>query len=154
MFISDFAIERPLVTVTTMLALVAFGVAALINLQTDEFPDVQQPVVGVTIPYPGASPAEVEREIVEPVEEAVFGISGLDAEKSTCCDRRPRAVHGLLRFREADPAGDAGHPRRDLREAGRPAAGDEGAGAHALRSVGPAGDDAHAHVGHDAGAKC
>jgi HAE1 family hydrophobic/amphiphilic exporter-1 len=84
MFISDFAIKRPIVTTTTMLALVAFGIAALINLQTDEFPDVQQPIIGVTIPYPGASPAEVERDIVRPVEEAVFGISGLDAEKSTC----------------------------------------------------------------------
>src|SRR5664279_3428241 len=90
MFISDFAIKRPLVTTTTMLALVAFGIAALINLQTDEFPDIQQPVVVVTIPYPGASPAEVERDIVRPVEEAIFGISGLDAEKSTCS-----AIDGL-----------------------------------------------------------
>ena len=45
---------------------------------------MQQPVIGVTIPYPGASPSEVERDIVRPVEEAVFGISGLDADKSTC----------------------------------------------------------------------
>ena len=84
MLISDFAIRRPIITVTTMVALVAFGIAALINLNTDEFPDVQQPVIGVTIPYPGASPLEVERDIVRPVEEAVFGISGLDADKSTC----------------------------------------------------------------------
>ena len=83
MFISDFAIQRPIVTVTVMLAIVVFGLAALINLQTDEFPDIQQPVVSVTIPYPGASPEVVEREIVEPVEEAIFGISGLDGELTT-----------------------------------------------------------------------
>ena len=61
MFISDFAIRRPIVTVVTMLGLVVFGVFALSNLQTDEFPDVQAPVVAVTIPYPGASPESVER---------------------------------------------------------------------------------------------
>ncbi len=55
-----------------------------INLHTDEFPDIQAPVVGLTIAYPGASPAEVEREIVKPVEDAVWGISGLDGDKSTC----------------------------------------------------------------------
>jgi hydrophobic/amphiphilic exporter-1 (mainly G- bacteria), HAE1 family len=84
MFISDFAIKRPIITVTAMVALVAFGIAGLLNLHTDEFPDIQQPVVGLTIAYPGASPAEVEREIVKPVEDAVWGISGLDGDKSTC----------------------------------------------------------------------
>ena len=83
MFISDFAIQRPIVTVTAMLALVAFGIAALVNLNTDEFPDIQQPIIGVTIVYPGASPETVEREIVEPVEEAIFAISGLDGELTT-----------------------------------------------------------------------
>jgi HAE1 family hydrophobic/amphiphilic exporter-1 len=84
MLISDFAIKRPIVTVTAMVALVMFGIFALLNLQTDEFPDIQQPVVGVTIVYPGASPSEVTREIVEPVEDAIFGISGVDGDMSTC----------------------------------------------------------------------
>jgi len=84
MFISDFAIRRPIVTVTAMVALVVFGIFSLINLHTDEFPDIQQPVIGVTIAYPGASPSEVTREIIEPVEDAIFGISGVDGEKSTC----------------------------------------------------------------------
>src|SRR4051794_20651823 len=84
MFISDFAIRRPIVTVTAMVALVVFGIFALLNLHTDEFPDIQQPVVGVTIVYPGASPSEVTREIIDPVEDAIFGISGVDGEKSPC----------------------------------------------------------------------
>ncbi|MEO8029753.1 MAG: efflux RND transporter permease subunit, partial [Gemmatimonadota bacterium] len=83
MFISDFAIKKPIVTVTVMVALVAFGIAALLNLQTDEFPDVQQPMIAVTIPYPGASPETVEREVVEPVEEALSGINGVDWSKTT-----------------------------------------------------------------------
>ncbi len=77
MFISDFAIKRPLVTVVAMLTLAAAGVVALTQLQTDEFPEVQPPIVLTTIVYPGASPGQVEREILEPVEEAIQSISGV-----------------------------------------------------------------------------
>ncbi|CAM4447130.1 efflux RND transporter permease subunit [Corallococcus exiguus] len=83
MFISDFAIKRPIITITAMVALVVFGIVALFNLETDEFPDVQQPVINVTIAYPGASPDTVEREIVEPIEDAIFAISGVDGKKTT-----------------------------------------------------------------------
>ncbi|MFL5577586.1 MAG: efflux RND transporter permease subunit [Gemmatimonadaceae bacterium] len=78
MFISDFAIKRPLITVVSMVALVVFGLFALARLQTDEFPDVQQPIVLTQIIYPGASPGQVEREILDPMEEAIQGISGVD----------------------------------------------------------------------------
>jgi len=42
-FISDFAIKRPLITVVSMVALVVFGLFSLWQLETDEVPDVQQP---------------------------------------------------------------------------------------------------------------
>ena len=83
MWISDFAIRRPIITITAMLALVAFGATALMRLQVDEFPDLEQPVVMVQIVYPGASPDVVEREVVEPIEEAIFSLSGIDRSKTT-----------------------------------------------------------------------
>ena len=49
MFISDFAIRRPIITVVTMIALVVFGIAALGRLQTDEFPDIDAPIVFIAI---------------------------------------------------------------------------------------------------------
>src|SRR3954462_4856006 len=76
MFISDFAIKRPIVTVVSMLALVVFGLIALGKLQTDEFPDVAPPIVTVGVPYPGASPDGVEKEILDPIEEATSGMGG------------------------------------------------------------------------------
>ena len=78
MLISDFAIKRPMITVVTMVALVVFGLFAWWRLQTDEFPDVAEPVVFTAIIYPGASPDQVEREILDPIEEAIQGISGVD----------------------------------------------------------------------------
>jgi HAE1 family hydrophobic/amphiphilic exporter-1 len=82
-FISDFAISKPIVTVTAMIALVVFGLLSLASLQTDEFPDIQQPIVAVSIAYPGASAETVERELVDPIEDQLFTISGIDAQKTT-----------------------------------------------------------------------
>ena len=86
MFISDFAIKRPLITVVAMLTLVAFGLVALLQLQTDEFPEIQPPVVLTTIIYPGASPDQVEREILEPIEEGIQSISGVKQIQSEARD--------------------------------------------------------------------
>ena len=70
MLISDFAIKKPLITVVSMLALAVSGVFAFFQLKTDEFPEVSPPVVMTTIIYPGASPDQVERELLDPIEEA------------------------------------------------------------------------------------
>jgi HAE1 family hydrophobic/amphiphilic exporter-1 len=77
MFISDFAIKRPLITVVSMLALVVFGIFALLKLKTDEFPDVAPPWVSVGVIYPGASPDIVEKQVLDPVEEQIQAISGV-----------------------------------------------------------------------------
>ncbi|HEY5440850.1 MAG TPA: efflux RND transporter permease subunit, partial [Gemmatimonadaceae bacterium] len=77
MFISDFAIKKPLITVVAMVTLAVFGLFALLKLKTDEFPDVAPPVVTVGIPYPGASPDGVEKEILDPIEEQITSISGV-----------------------------------------------------------------------------
>ena len=45
MFISDFAIRRPIITVVVMIALVVFGLASLFRLETDEFPELDQPTL-------------------------------------------------------------------------------------------------------------
>jgi len=85
-FISDFAIRRPMVTVVVMFALVLFGVVALLNTDVDEFPDIEQPFVLVTVPYPGASPGQVEREVVDRMEEQFNAISGIDEITSKSTD--------------------------------------------------------------------
>ncbi|HUQ80553.1 MAG TPA: efflux RND transporter permease subunit [Gemmatimonadaceae bacterium] len=86
MLISDFAIKRPVVTVATMLAIAGFGAFALNGLKTDEIPDVKFPVVGVMLAYPGASPEGVEREVLDPIEDRLAGISGVDKIEATVRD--------------------------------------------------------------------
>src|SRR5215204_5143637 len=86
MFISDTAIKRPILTVVAMLGLVVFGIAALTQIDTDEYPEINAPVVVISIPYPGASPDTVEREVIEPIEEVIAGISGVDRMTSNSLD--------------------------------------------------------------------
>ncbi|HKG91823.1 MAG TPA: efflux RND transporter permease subunit [Gemmatimonadaceae bacterium] len=86
MLISDFAIKRPIVTVATMLAIVLFGLAALARLKSDEYPDIQFPAVGVMIAYPGASPEAVEREVIDPLEDRLSTLAGVDRTRSSAFD--------------------------------------------------------------------
>ncbi len=86
MYISDTAIKRPVLTVVAMLVCVVFGVVALFQLDTDEYPEIDAPVVVVAVPYPGASPDVVEREVIDPIEEAISGISGIDRMRSSSLD--------------------------------------------------------------------
>jgi len=86
MFISDTAITRPVLTIVAMLMFVVFGLVALFQLDTDEFPEIDAPVVVIAIPYPGASPDVVEREVIDPIEEVISGISGVDRMTSNSLD--------------------------------------------------------------------
>jgi HAE1 family hydrophobic/amphiphilic exporter-1 len=86
MWISDYSIRNPVVTVVAILALVTFGALALLLLDTDEFPEIDPPVIAVVVPYPGAAPETVERDLVEPLEEAFSSISGVDEVRSNASD--------------------------------------------------------------------
>jgi len=83
MFLSDFSIKRPMAMIVIIIALMCVGLLALKNLRVNERPDVEQPMLFISIPYPGASPETVEREIVNRVEKSLQSISGVDQVNST-----------------------------------------------------------------------
>src|SRR5436190_18206440 len=110
MFISDFAIRRPIITVVVMIALAVFGIAALAKLQTDEFPDIDAPIVFIGIVYPGASPDQVEREVVDRLEDRISGISGLDKLTSSSSDGFAQII---VQFKFDKPTDEATQDVRD-----------------------------------------
>jgi HAE1 family hydrophobic/amphiphilic exporter-1 len=83
MNISEIAIKRPVFTVMVTLALMVLGFMGLSRLGTDLFPDITFPVVVVNVPYPGASPREVEQLVTKPLEDAIVSLNGIDELKST-----------------------------------------------------------------------
>jgi hydrophobic/amphiphilic exporter-1 (mainly G- bacteria), HAE1 family len=110
MFISDFAIKRPIVTVVIMVALVIFGLFSAFNTDVDELPDIQQPIVFVAVPYPGASPDQVEREVVDRMEEAFQGLNGIDQITSTSTDGFAQII---VQFVYSKPTDEAAQDVRD-----------------------------------------
>jgi hydrophobe/amphiphile efflux-1 (HAE1) family protein len=82
MTLSSIAIKRPVFTVMITVAMLVLGLVGFRRLGSDLFPDVSFPGVTVVIPYPGASPAEVEALVSKPVEDAVIGINGIDRVRS------------------------------------------------------------------------
>ncbi|MCG6186746.1 efflux RND transporter permease subunit [Maribellus maritimus] len=66
-----------------MIILLGGGVWTMINIQKEVFPQYQLDIVEVSVVYPGAAPAEVEKGILMPVEEAVRGIQGIKEITST-----------------------------------------------------------------------
>jgi multidrug efflux pump subunit AcrB len=101
---------RPIITVVTMIALVVFGLASLARLDTDEFPDLDQPIVFLGIAYPGAAPDVVEREVVTRLEDKLSGISGVDKINSTSTDGFAQIV---IQFALSKPVSGA---TQDVRE--------------------------------------
>ncbi|NBX15716.1 MAG: efflux RND transporter permease subunit, partial [Betaproteobacteria bacterium] len=77
MFLSNFSVRKPLVTVVILIMLMAMGVLALQKLKVNQIPDVDMPLLVVNISYPGASPETVEREVLNRVEKALQSINGV-----------------------------------------------------------------------------
>ena len=83
MFLSDLSIKRPVLTTCVMLALVILGLFSVKSLGLDLNPDVNIPMVTVSVTYPGASPDAVEQDVVKKIEEAVNPIEAVDEISST-----------------------------------------------------------------------
>ena len=70
-------IRHPVTTSVGVIFLVLFGFVALFNLPVQMAPDVTRPEITVTTIWPGASPLEVERDIIDEQEEELKSLEGL-----------------------------------------------------------------------------
>lgn len=70
-------IKRPVFTVMLVMVLVVFGIGAYPGLGIDLYPDVDFPLVSISVSFPGASPEEMESLVTKPVEDAVSSLSGI-----------------------------------------------------------------------------
>jgi len=82
MFLSNISISRPVFTTMVILALVVFGYISYGQLGIDLMPDVDFPMITVTVVYPGADPETVESEIIDKIEEEVSTLSGIKQIRS------------------------------------------------------------------------
>ncbi len=92
MILSEFSIKRPVAMIVVILGLMALGLLALSKLRVNQLPDIDQPVLVVAVPYPGASPETVEREVINRIEKALQGIPGIDQVRSTANEGQAQIV--------------------------------------------------------------
>jgi len=75
--ITDISIKNPVFAWMMMASTMLFGIIGLTRVGISQFPDVDYPNISVSISWPGASPPAVEREIVEPIEQAISQVEGV-----------------------------------------------------------------------------
>jgi len=83
MFLSNFSVRRPVVTVVIIIMLMALGILAIKKLKVNQIPDVAMPLLVVDINYPGASPDTVEREVLNRIEKALQSVNGIKDLRGT-----------------------------------------------------------------------
>jgi hydrophobic/amphiphilic exporter-1 (mainly G- bacteria), HAE1 family len=80
--LADVSIRRPVFAVMMIAALLVFGLLSYKRIGVDLFPNVEFPVVTVTVVYPGADPETMESKVADPIEEAVNTLSGIKVLRS------------------------------------------------------------------------
>lgn len=89
---ATWSIRHPIPPVALFLVLCLAGLYSFMRLPVTEFPNVDIPVISVTISQPGAAPAELSGQIIKPVEDAVANITGVDHIISQATDSRALVV--------------------------------------------------------------
>ncbi|MFD5684712.1 efflux RND transporter permease subunit [Streptomyces bacillaris] len=77
--------QRALIGLISIVALV-FGAIAIPQLKQQLLPTIELPMVSVLAPYPGASPDVVEKQVVEPLENSLKAVDGVEGITSTASE--------------------------------------------------------------------
>ncbi|MGV6810160.1 MAG: efflux RND transporter permease subunit [bacterium] len=94
-----------------MIAIILLGLSSLSGLNKETFPQLKADKVQVKIPYPGASPEDVEEGICNRLEDATDGISFLEEQK---CEARDNLSQFTVTMQEG---GDIKNFKDDIQAA-------------------------------------
>src|SRR5579863_7065456 len=86
MWLTRFAIKQPTIVTLFFISIALFGTIAYFSMGKNIIPNVNFPIVTVSATYPGASPEEVERLIIRPIEDQIQSIRHLDKINATAVD--------------------------------------------------------------------
>ena len=78
MKLTRLAISNPVAVIAAILLVLLLGTIALVSLPIQMIPDVQRPFIQINTGWRAAAPEEVESEIIEPQEDMLRGLPGLE----------------------------------------------------------------------------
>ncbi|MFQ5353637.1 MAG: efflux RND transporter permease subunit, partial [Thermodesulfobacteriota bacterium] len=81
-----FSIKKPVTVIVGVIFVALFGLIGLFSMPYQLSPNVATPEIAVSTTWPGATPFEVERDIIEEQEKVLKGIPGLVSMESTSFD--------------------------------------------------------------------
>ena len=110
MQIAEVSIRRPVFATVLSLLIVLIGAVSFNRLTVREYPKIDEPMVTVSVRYPGASAEVIESQVTKPLEDSIAGIDGVDVITSIS-----RADQGQIsvRFRLEKDADSAAAEVRD-----------------------------------------
>lgn len=94
MKLTEIAVDRPITTIMGVMIVIAVSVVSFTKLPIDLMPDITYPALSISVNYEGATPEEIERLVVRPIEEAMSAVEGVDEMESTASEES-----GLVRMR-------------------------------------------------------
>lgn len=80
--LAELSLKRPIFVTCLAIATMAVGVLCLMRLGVDMLPNVTFPIVTVSVPYPGAAPAEIETLVSKVLEDEISNVQGIKTLKS------------------------------------------------------------------------
>ena len=83
---SSWSIKNPIAPILAFFMLMVLGWNSFNTLPITRFPNIDVPLVGITVVQPGAAPAEMESQITKEIEDAVAGVNGVKNVNSTVND--------------------------------------------------------------------
>ncbi|WP_338242111.1 efflux RND transporter permease subunit [Aurantiacibacter hainanensis] len=90
--ISAWSIRNPIVPILAFIGLMMAGIFAFQDMDVQDQPDIEFPVVIISISQPGAAPPEVENQITQRVEAAVQTLDGVETIRSTASEGNSQTV--------------------------------------------------------------
>ncbi|MDP9838964.1 multidrug efflux pump subunit AcrB [Neorhizobium huautlense] len=107
---SAWSIRNPIAPILGFVLLMFVGIQSFYTLPITRFPNIDVPVVSITVIQNGAAPAELEMQVTKEVEDAVASISGIDEIQSTVVDGQSTTT---VLFRIEKPTAEAVQDTKD-----------------------------------------
>ncbi|WP_105400907.1 MULTISPECIES: efflux RND transporter permease subunit [Neorhizobium] len=107
---SAWSIRNPIAPMLGFALLLVVGIQSFYALPITRFPNIDVPVVSITVTQSGAAPAELEMQVTKEIEDAVASISGIDEIQSTVTDGQSQTV---VVFRIEKPTAEAVQDTKD-----------------------------------------
>jgi len=102
--ITDVSIRNPVFAWMLMAGTILFGLVSITRVGISQYPDVDYPNITVSISWQGASPSAVERELLDPLEQAIAQVEGVQQIQSQAREGSARVTATFDLSRDVDLA--------------------------------------------------